>query len=119
MELYRGYNGRGLEIVSLSFEEPEQQKDLTRLRAFVKQYGIQFPILIPGEPSELQAKLPQTVNLNAWPTTFYLGRDGRVRSVHAGFAGPASGQFHEEQKHEITALVEKLLAENVVSRVQP
>jgi thiol-disulfide isomerase/thioredoxin len=116
MELYRKYHGRGLEIVSLSFEEPEQQKDLTRLRAFVKQYGIKFPILIPGEPSELQAKLPQTVNLNAWPTTFYLGRDGLVRSVHAGFAGPASGEFHEEQKHEITALVEKLLAENVVSK---
>lgn len=118
MELYRKYHGRGLEIVALSFEEPEQQKDLTRLRAFVKQYGIEYPILIPGEPSELQAKLPQTVNLNAWPTTFYLGRDGRVRSVHAGFAGPASGHFHEEQKHEISALVEKLLTENVVSKAK-
>jgi peroxiredoxin len=113
--LYRKYRSRGLEIVSLSFEEPEQQKDLTRLRAFIKQYNIEFPVLVPGEPSELQAKLPQTVNLNAWPTTFFLGRDGRVRSVHAGFAGPASGAFHEEQMRDISTLVERLLAENVVS----
>jgi hypothetical protein len=53
------------------------------------------------------------VNLNSFPTSFFLGRDGRVRSVHAGFPGKASGQFHEEAKAELTALVERLLAERV------
>jgi hypothetical protein len=33
--------------------------------------------------------------------------------VHAGFPGKASGQFHEEAKAELTALVERLLAERV------
>jgi peroxiredoxin len=115
VELYRKFHTRGLEIVALSFEEPEQQKNLSRLRAFIRQYGIEYPVLMPGEPSELTAKLPQAVNLNSWPTTFFLGRDGRVRSVHAGFAGPASGRFHEQQKEEITALVERLLSENNIS----
>jgi len=31
--------------------------------------------------------------------------------VHAGFAGAASGVFHDTAKEEITATVERLLAE--------
>jgi peroxiredoxin len=114
-ELYRKYHSRGLEIVGLSFEEADQLKNPTRLRAFIERYGIEYPMLLVGETTELQAKLPQAVNLNAWPTTFFLGRDGRVRSVHAGFAGVATGEFHRQLKEEVTSLVERLLAENVIS----
>ncbi|MGO9262511.1 MAG: TlpA disulfide reductase family protein [Bryobacteraceae bacterium] len=110
-ELYRTYRAQGLEIVALSFEEAEQFRDPTRLRAFVKQYGLEYTVLLAGETSELHAKLPQAVNLDAWPTTFFLGRDGRVRSIHAGFAAPASGEFHKVLRAEVTSLVEKLLAE--------
>lgn len=109
VELYRKYHAQGLEIVGLSFEEADQLKDPVRLRAFIRKYGIEYPVLVPGEPSELNAKLPQAVNLNAWPTTFFLGRDGRVRSVHAGFAGKASGDFHSEMREEVASLLERLL----------
>ena len=110
-ELYRKYRGQGLEIVSLSFEEAAQLKNPTRLRAFNKRYGIEYTVLLPGEPKELTERVPQAVNLSSFPTTFYLGRDGRVRGVHAGFPGAASGKFHQEAKNEITADVERLLAE--------
>ncbi|MBZ5622111.1 MAG: TlpA family protein disulfide reductase [Acidobacteriia bacterium] len=115
VELYRKYHARGLEIVGLSFEEAEQLKDPARLRAFIKRYGIEYPVLLVGETSELKDKLPQAVNLNAYPTTFFLGRDGRVRSVHAGFAGIATADFHRQLKEDVTALVERLLAENAPS----
>ena len=86
-ELYRKYRGAGLEVVGLSFEEGDQLKDPTRLRAFIEQYGIGILLPLAGQrPSELDAKIPQAVNLNAWPTTFFIGRDGRVRSIHTGFA---------------------------------
>jgi len=111
VELYRKYHGQGLEVVSLSFEEAAQLKNPTRLRAFNKRYGIEYTVLLPGEPKELADKVPQAVNLNSFPTTFYLGRDGRVRGVHAGFPGAASGKFHEETKAELRADVERLLAE--------
>jgi hypothetical protein len=84
-----------------------------RLRAFNKRYGIDYTVLIPGEPKELNDKVPQGVNLSSFPTTFFLGRDGKVRSAHAGFPGKASGTFHTEAKEEITSLVERLLAESV------
>ncbi|HXI29761.1 MAG TPA: TlpA disulfide reductase family protein [Vicinamibacterales bacterium] len=111
VELYKKYKARGLEIVELSFEEEAQLKDPVRVRAFIKKYGVEYTVLLPGEPKELNAKVPQGVNLNSFPTTFFLGRDGRVRSAHAGFPGKASGKFHEETTHEVTALVERLLAE--------
>ncbi len=113
VELYRKYHAQGLEIVALDFEEPEQRKDPTRLQAFIKKYGIAYTYLLAGEPAELQAKIPQAVNLNSWPTTFFLGRDGKVRAIHAGFAAPASGEFNTALRQETTERLEKLLSENV------
>jgi hypothetical protein len=63
------------------------------------------------ETSELAAKIPQAERLNAWPTTFFIGRDGRVRTIHTGFAAPASGAFHTQLRQEFAGTVERLLAE--------
>jgi thiol-disulfide isomerase/thioredoxin len=115
VDLYRKYHAQGLEIVLLSFEEAEQMKNPARVRAFIKKYGIDYTVLVPGEPRELADKMPQGVNLNSFPTSFILGRDGRVRSVHAGFAGKASGEFHKQATAEIIATVERLLNEPVQS----
>ncbi len=110
-ELYRKYRSQGLEVVALSFEEEDQLKNPTRLRAFMKEYGIEYTVLLPGTTDERDAKLPQAVNLNSWPTTFFLGRDGRVRFVHAGFPGPASGSLYHQAVKEFYAQVDSLLAE--------
>ena len=109
--LYRKYRAHGLEIVSLSFEEADQLSNPTRLKAFIATYGIEYTVLLSGEPEQLAEKLPQAVNLNAFPTTFILGRDGRVRGVHAGFPSPGSGEFYRKAEREITGQVERLLAE--------
>jgi thiol-disulfide isomerase/thioredoxin len=111
-ELYRKYHSQGLEVVALSFEEEDQLKNPARLRAFMKEYGIDYTVLLGGTPDERDAKLTQPVNLNSWPTTFFLGRDGRVRFVHAGFPGPASGELYRQAAHEFQSQVESLLAEN-------
>lgn len=112
-ELYRKYHKQGLEIVALSFEEAEQLKDPVRLRAFLKTYGIEYTVLVVGEPGELKAKLPQAVNLNTWPATFFVGRDGLVRGAHAGFASKATGEEHQRTRAEFEHNIEKLLAERV------
>jgi peroxiredoxin len=111
--LYKQFHSRGLEIVNLSFEEADQLKDPTRLRAFIARYGLTYTVLVAGETEQLNEKVPQGVNLNCWPTSFFLGRDGRVKEVHAGFAGPANPPAHEALIREVTELVEKLLEEPV------
>ena len=79
------YRARGLQIVGLDFEDAEQLSSGTpRLKAFINRYKLNYTYLIAGERKDVNAKLPQAVNLNAWPTSFFVGRDGKVKSVHVG-----------------------------------
>jgi thiol-disulfide isomerase/thioredoxin len=117
VELDKKYRDKGLAIVALDFEEAEQQGSLNRVHAFVKQYGVKYPYLIAGAPAEMWEKVPQLVNLNTWPATVFVARDGTVRAVHSGFASPASGQFHAQLKKEFTERIEKLLAEKASVQV--
>jgi thiol-disulfide isomerase/thioredoxin len=114
--LYDKYHDQGLEVVALSFEEADQLKNPTRLKAFIKEYGIKYTVLLGGETDSAKAKLTQAVNWDAWPTTFFVGRDGVVRGAHAGFPSPGSGELYKQEKDEFVAKVEKLLAENQTSR---
>jgi thiol-disulfide isomerase/thioredoxin len=114
--MYNKYHDQGLEIVALSFEEADQLKNPTRLKAFIKEYGIKYTVLLGGETDSAKAKLTQAVNWDAWPTTFFVGRDGLVRGAHAGFPSPGSGELYKQEKDEFVAKVEKLLAENQTSR---
>ena len=108
-EMYKRYRAKGLEVVALDFEDAEQLQDPARMRAFAKRYGIDYTILVAGASSEINQRLPQLRNFNAWPTTFFLGRDGRVAHVHAGFPSSASGKKYSEAKQEFRDTVEHLL----------
>lgn len=110
-DLYREYRDQGLEIVSVSFEEPEQLKDPSRLRAFVRQHRLEYPVLLGGDTEIAQEALPQLVNWNTWPATIFLDRSGKVRRVHAGFPSSGSGDLYEAAKEEFRAQVGRLLAE--------
>jgi thiol-disulfide isomerase/thioredoxin len=114
VELYREFHARGLEIVGLFFEnDATLSVARPRVLSFIRRYGVQFPILVPGtaSDSEVAQKLPQLVNFAVYPTTIVLGRDGRVRSVHAGFASAATGEEHVRLKRERRDLIERLLRE--------
>jgi len=111
VQLDKKYRDKGLAIVALDFEEPEQQGSLEREKAFVKQYGVEYTYLIAGAPSEMWEKVPQAVNLNTWPATIFVGRDGRVKGIHSGFASPASGEFNRQLQDEFTSKIEQLLSE--------
>jgi thiol-disulfide isomerase/thioredoxin len=111
--LYKQFHAQGLEVVGLNFElDPDLARARPRVLAFIKRYGVEFPMLVPGTPDEVSSKLPQLVNFGVYPTTIFIGRDGRVRSVHAGFASAATGEEHQRLEREERELVEQLLAEN-------
>jgi hypothetical protein len=72
---------------------------------------VKYTYLIAGAPAEMWEKVPQLVNLNTWPATVFVGRDGLVKGIHSGFASPASGDFNRQLQEEFTAKIEQLLAE--------
>jgi thiol-disulfide isomerase/thioredoxin len=110
-DLYRKYHDQGLEIVALDFEPAEQLQELSRVRAFIQRYGIEYTYLVAGEPSQVNEKIPQAENLNAWPTTFLVGRDGLVHAIHTGFTSRASGNFDSDFKQQFSSDVARLLSE--------
>lgn len=109
VSLYKKFHAQGLEIVGLDFEQGDPEMDAARLKAFIAHYGIPYPMLTAGTTDELNEKIPQGVNLNSWPTSFFLGRDGLVKEVHSGFAGPGNTAGHLALERDVTALIEKLL----------
>jgi thiol-disulfide isomerase/thioredoxin len=111
VQLDKKYRDKGLAIVDFDFEEQDQQSSLEREKAFNKQYGVKYTSLLAGEPSQMHEKVPQLAHLDTWPATIFIGRDGKVKAVHAGFSSPASGKFHADLKQEFESRIEQLLAE--------
>jgi thiol-disulfide isomerase/thioredoxin len=114
VSLYRAYHGRGLEVVGLAFEVTgDSAQDAPLVRRYRDKFGIPFPLLLGGvsDAEAVSAALPQLEGFTAFPTTIFLGRDGRVRQIHAGFYGPATGRQHEALVAEFRREVEQLLRE--------
>jgi thiol-disulfide isomerase/thioredoxin len=112
LELYQAYHSQGFEVVSLAYEvtgDPEVDGQL--VRRFRDKFGIPWPILLAGvNDSELTAAtLPQLEGFTAYPTLLFLDRTGRVRRIHAGFYGPATGAQHTKLKTDLHSYVEELL----------
>ncbi len=114
VDLWHRYHARGLEMVGLAYEVTgDSAVDAQLVRRYRDKFRIPFPLLLAGvNVTELTAAtLPQLEGFTAYPTTIFLGRDGLVRRVHAGFTGPATGPQHEALLREFRAVVERLLAE--------
>lgn len=110
----REYGPRGLVVVGLAYEVTgDTAVDGPLVRRYRDKFDLPFPLLLAGVgKAELAAEtLPQLSGFTAFPTTLFLGRDGRVRHVHAGFYGPATGAMHVRQVEEFRATIERLLAE--------
>ena len=113
-ELYRTRQARGLEMVGLAYEvSGDPAIDGALVRRYRDKFGIPFPLLLAGtnDVEAAAATQPQLEGFTAFPTTLFIGRDGRVRKVHAGFYGPATGAQHEALVQEFARTVDALLAE--------
>jgi thiol-disulfide isomerase/thioredoxin len=114
VRLYRKYHARGLEIVGLAYEVTgDSAVDARQVRRYRDKFRIPFPLLLAGiNDTEAAAEsLPQLHGFTSFPTTVFLGRDGRVRRVRAGFWGPATGAQHQRLLEEMDREVERLLRE--------
>lgn len=112
--LYTRYHSSGLEIVGIAYEvSGDTATDARMVRTFRDKLGLPWPLLLAGLPNTAtqNATQPQLVNFTAYPTTLFLGRDGRIRRTHAGFYGPATGAAHTALIADFAREVESLLGE--------
>ena len=105
-KLHDDYHEDGLEIVGIDFEMYElgtEQDRREEIKAFAKEFGINYLVLLGGEVGDLAGALPSLQNFTGFPTSIYIGRDGRVRKLTTGFS---AGEAKRIEKY-----VEKLLRE--------
>jgi hypothetical protein len=91
--------------------DPERDKRF--VGKFAERHRIEYPLLLAGVSDKAKASetLPDLSAVLAFPTSIFIGRDGRVRKIHSGFAGPGTGEHHERLVAELEGLIEELLAE--------
>jgi peroxiredoxin len=106
----------GLEVIGLHFEYGEDATRAFRLIDNYKaRYKLPYPLLLAGQPTpeSTKAALGALGPVKVYPSTIFIGRDGRVREVHVGWAGPATGALNAEAKRDFDATVSRLLREKV------
>lgn len=112
--LWRQYHDRGFEIVGLAYEVTgDSAADGKQLRIFREKFGIPYPLLLAGvnDTQAAAATQPQLLGFTSFPTSIFIGRDGKVRKVHAGFWGPATGPQHDVLIQDFERTIETLLKE--------
>lgn len=113
-EMFDRYGGEGFQPVALAFEySGDAARDLEQVKIFAKRLGLKYPVLLAGstEEGQIQQKLPQLVGFGAYPTTIFIGRNGLVKRIHAGFEGRATGERFTHLKAELETVIKELLAE--------
>jgi thiol-disulfide isomerase/thioredoxin len=113
-DLHRRYRDRGLSVVGLAFElTGDRPRDTQLVKTFVERNKVEYPVLIAGvaDRDKAAAALPMLDKLRAYPTLIVLDRSNRVRGVHTGFSGPATGAYYTTFKDRFESLIEHILAE--------
>ncbi|AEH02754.1 peroxiredoxin [Lacinutrix sp. 5H-3-7-4] len=115
-EFYKQNKDKGLEIVALAFEYAKTEaKAFAGIKRLQERISITYPILLAQTGStskqEAQKKLPMLNHVLSYPTTVFVDKQGKVRKIHTGFNGPATGEKFVEFKTEFNEFVNKLLEE--------
>lgn len=115
-EFYKSNKDKGVEIVALAFEYAKTKEiAFSRIDRLQSKIGIDYPILLAqygtSDKTKAQEKLPMLNHVLSYPTSIFIDKTGKVRKIHTGFNGPATGEKYVEFKREFEGFVGGLLAE--------
>ncbi|OZV70137.1 peroxiredoxin family protein [Winogradskyella aurantia] len=115
-EFYRANKDKDFEMVALAFEYAKTKaKAFDRIARLQNKLQIEYPILLAQyggtDKDEAQKKLPMLNHVLSYPTSIFIDKQGKVRKIHTGFNGPATGDKYLEFKAEFEGFVEQLLEE--------
>src|SRR5690606_4429336 len=107
---------KDVEFVALAFENAKTDSlAFGAIKRLKDRLGLDYPILLAQYGStnkvEAQKKLPMLNHVLSYPTTIFIDKTGKVRKIHTGFNGPATGEKYLDFKDDFKTFVDGLLAE--------
>lgn len=114
---YRKNHQRGIEIIGLAYEYSADRKHADNsIRKFKDRFKVPYPLLNTGvtvsDSLRTEKTLPQLTPIKSFPSTIFIGKDGRVARIKAGFEGPGTGIHYEEMKQDFENTVSRLLKQH-------
>jgi thiol-disulfide isomerase/thioredoxin len=111
---YKKNKKKGIEIIGLAYEKSNDfATSKTRLEKMIKRFKIEYDILLAGtnDKETAASTLPMLNGINAYPTTIFIDKKGKVRKIHTGFNGPATGKEYEIWQNDFKRFIDKLISE--------
>lgn len=116
---YEANRARGIEIIGLAYEQkPDFEYASNRVKMMKEKLKVSYDYLIAGTNDKAQASttLPMLNKVVAFPTTIFIGKDGKVKKIHTGFTGPGTGIYYDQFVQDFNETVNELLAEKIASK---
>ncbi|WP_075342258.1 peroxiredoxin family protein [Tenacibaculum agarivorans] len=115
-EFYTKNKNKGIEFVGLAFEVAKTPEEAFEyINRMKEQTGITYPVLLAqyGSSNKISAqeKLPMLNHVLSYPTTIIIGKKGKVRKIHTGFNGPATGQVYIDFTKSFESFLQELTTE--------
>jgi len=113
---YEANKSRGVEIIGLAYErKPDFAYASERVKKMKEKFNVNYEYLIAGVNDNAKAAetLPMLNKVVAFPTTIFIGKDGKVKHIHTGFDGPGTGMYYEQFKERFNSIVNELLNEKI------
>lgn len=116
---YNENRHRGVEVIGLAYERKDDFNYASaRVKKMAAKMDVGYEILIAGTDDKEKAgkTLPMLNAVVAFPTTIFIGKDGKVKKIHTGFNGPGTGHYFEQFKEDFNETVNGLLKEDYTAQ---
>lgn len=120
-EWHKQNRDRGVEILGLAYERKADFAYASdRVRKMKAKWGVDYDFVIAGtnDKAEASKTLPMLSRVEAFPTTIFIGKDGKVKKIHTGFSGPGTGIYYDQFIQHFNETINELLNEPAPSAVQ-
>ncbi|HYG01915.1 MAG TPA: TlpA disulfide reductase family protein [Chryseosolibacter sp.] len=113
---YEKNKDKGVEVIGLAFEKKDDFGYASgRVKNMIEKLDVKYDFVIAGTSDKGNASkaLPMLNKVGAFPTTIFIGKDGKVKSIHTGFSGPGTGIYYEQFVQHFNEKVNELLNDNL------
>jgi len=90
-KVYNDFKEQGLVLIGMNLTSQDSEKTVA---AFVQEFGLSFPIALDRDGT-----VQKKYKISGYPTTFFIDREGTIRSVVVG--GPMSAALIQSKVDEL------------------